>query len=537
MRHNLLIKSMIRQPLRTVLLALLIFLATFAFVLRTVEYLVVRSQIYEIAEYYRAVGDVNHPHWFGDVSAAIEIISNDPRVGFEDGRRSVEGFLADSNLRNFDVGGMETRGLVFPEVYNRQARLTETFFYAYVAEVIIHPHRAEYALRLLVDAVLVGYDEHIVAGQELIVHQSFHNSIVGALSDIQVGGRYFFRAGYFRRYPLWGEFLGPLTPRVGDVADSLTLLPLNPETPSIRDRVMFVSAPTGTEVDFGEPLLAHVPERITMLERGQRAMSVQTTRDMASMPNVDNVFALLAGGRLIDYNDYRRANPVAVVNFMFAQNRGLSVGDTITLTVPREQQYAGGLSTPGFVTPFVRVDRERPELYDDYIVLELEIVGITRFRTFHTNTIQSLFIWIPDSVLPSDIVISMEQRELIDGQWVDLPMIRFGVEHMPDSWYSFAIADSRDNAGFFEYMQERINEMGYALRMDFPDSMNFWATAEPVLLIILFNASLFWAALLAVLGLVVFLFLKQRRREFAIMRIRHADTADFAAFACNCDAV
>jgi len=513
MRKNVFVKSMNRQPMRTALLIVLIFLAAFAFVLRTVEYMIVRSQIMEIAEYYRGVGFVEHPLWFGDVSEAIEEIADDRRVGFEDSRRSAEGFMA--GMLNADVSGMNRRAIYFPSLIEREPRNTEMYFYAYLEG--FSRRGVNHHLELRICQVLVGHPEHIIVGQTLTAIQLSEFSTLTALHNMEIGQRYFFRAGYFRIYPPWGDLIGPIVPIEGR-NDHIVLFPFDFGGMRLADRVFYIPAPTGTSVDFSDPQLAHIPDEIARIERNHRAMSIQTTRDMRFLPNFDNIFALQRGGRLIDENDYRLSNNVAVIDAVFANMRGVDVGDVITLQIPKNQVSAGGLIAPGLAVPFVRTDPEHPAAFYDYHELTLEIVGIIGFQEFSQSTLQSLFIWIPDSILPDDIAIAHTERELIDREWVYLPAVRLGVDFIPDAWYSFAIADSRNNVEFFNEFLAMMAELDLHLTMIFPDSVNFWVSAEPILTIILFNAGLFWLVLLAVLGLVTFLYLKQRQREFAVMR-------------------
>ncbi|MCL2171321.1 MAG: ABC transporter permease, partial [Defluviitaleaceae bacterium] len=493
MRKNPFIKSMMRQPARTALLAGLILLAAFAFSLRVVEYVIVRGQIYEIARYYRAIGHVSHPYRFGDISDAAEIIASDSRVDFIDRRRSVEGVLAD--VQNANFSGMARRGITFPTMRQRESSITEAYFYGELQTKIIRGNRIE--LHVLVDGVLAGHPEYIAPGQTVILRQHFENSNPGALDGISEGGRYFFRAAYFRIYPAWGDVIGPRLPRVGYLGDVLAIMPLNPQS-DFAERIMFLPA---NALDFENPLFAHIPAEIEMLNRDHRAMSIQTTRDMTALPHIDQIFELLYGGRIIDKTDYLAGNRVAMIDATFARDRGFGVGDTLILDVPRSQHYAGEIGIAGFTAPLHRAARDHAEHHDNYYTLELEIVGITRLhpRNFTLDTRQSFFVWIPDSALPNDIETA-------------------GLGEMPDALFSFSIGDSRDNEAFYAEFSELLADMGYMLHMDFPDSLNFWATAEPVLVIIFFNAVLFVIVLLAVLSLVTFLYKKQRHKEFAVMR-------------------
>ena len=133
MRKNVLLKSMFRQPMRLVVLFALIALAAFAGVLRTAEFMIVRDQINETAGHYRTTGFVEHPERFGDVSAAIELLADDPRIAVQDNRRSAQAYLTD--MTNADVTGMHELAWNFRTARNMLPTITETYFYAYVGRM------------------------------------------------------------------------------------------------------------------------------------------------------------------------------------------------------------------------------------------------------------------------------------------------------------------------------------------------------------------------------------------------------------------
>ena len=96
MTKNIFIKSMLRQRVRSGLLVLLIATASFAFVLRAVEFTVIRGQIAHISGFFQSVGILTHRDGtVADVSPAIDIIASSPYVAFYDRRRGFEGTLVD----------------------------------------------------------------------------------------------------------------------------------------------------------------------------------------------------------------------------------------------------------------------------------------------------------------------------------------------------------------------------------------------------------------------------------------------------------
>ena len=655
MRKNVFIKSMLRQPLRTALLVLLIGVASFAFVLRTAEFVIVRRQIYATAEYYRSTGFLSHPLLFGDVNEGVALLTDSPHINLEDYRRSAEGIMR--GQLNADFGGMQRRMAASREGRMVQPRFNETFFYAYVinaldfgyGHVTWGEHRA--ILQVEVCSVLVGHPEYVQPGQQL--NLNFHRGAfnyahalgkffgdIGALGlpdpttvdlpegfvvaqwnralvtidwenpppaitvyvtedgnwvtrwdnldlfppeiiwannfmvytgpdfvppdgwewlvrewdpetagdvaeedwydpwayrDLMfteaVGGRYLFRAIYMRHYPGFDDPLmnyihGPIIPTT-ETENALEMWPINMQVHTPREQIWFWPVPTGEEADFSLPELAPILDDIERIYRDIRSMQLQTTRDMRDMPAMVHALELMQG-RLLDDVDYDYARPVAVIDQGFALARGVEVGDTLVLDVPREQHFSDVLRLPGFVVPLVRVEREHPERYGDYFTLELEVVGVTRFTEFTRESNRSLVVFIPDSVLPREVGVLWRQfgiGEEIDPVSGAARMVRveyepivFGNGHMPDVWYSFVLANPRFEDQFVEAYRYHLEMLGIELLMHYANAENFWASADPILLSITFNAALFWLVLALVLGLVAFLFIRQRRRDFAIMR-------------------
>ena len=176
MRKNILVRSMLRQKARTVVLILLILVSSFAFVMRAVEYIVITDEIERIAEFYRPVGFIRNMRGgipdLNNVMGAADIIRDSPFVEFEDRRRSFQGVL--HGVQNLDIEGGRH---VAEEPL--QYRLTDAFFYGELISVSTDPvsNRTPpppwiwmIELRFWVDYVLVGYPEHVLAGQELVIY-------------------------------------------------------------------------------------------------------------------------------------------------------------------------------------------------------------------------------------------------------------------------------------------------------------------------------------------------------------------------------
>jgi len=129
--RNVALKSMLRQPARTLLLMVLIALSAFAFVLRTVEYTAVRSHVMEIGDDFHTVGFVQHPHGgHGDVSHVADILLESGFLETDSRHITLEGILGDMTV--IDYIGM-SQGL--PDAL--QLRITDAYFYGVIYETLL----------------------------------------------------------------------------------------------------------------------------------------------------------------------------------------------------------------------------------------------------------------------------------------------------------------------------------------------------------------------------------------------------------------
>jgi hypothetical protein len=154
-----------------------------------------------------------------------------------------------------------------------------------------------------------------------------------------VGERYLFKGVFYLWKPiLMGGYYIPKAIRTP--SDMLTLYPLNDQG------LWYVHVPEG-EVDFTLPGLEHLPAEIEAVARNQREIQLKTTVDMTAIPIMQDQFDAyrLIDGRFLNHADYTEKRHVAVIHEQFATLRGLSAGDSITVSVPDNQ---GLISPIGF---------------------------------------------------------------------------------------------------------------------------------------------------------------------------------------------
>ena len=500
---------MLRQPVRTLLLVLLIAAASFAFVLRAVEFIVVRERIAEISGFFRSVGVLSHRDGIEtDVTDVIEYIAGNRYVADVDMRRGFEANL-DGMTNAYIEGSRLWQAEIAYEYYRDEFWAREyvalrerhvprdgfagfvsgdSFFYGEVtdirfvpvnpwvwgfAEFEIHPHVLIY---VVVDEAVLGYPERLFAGQTVRLRVDDY-----AFDGVEIGGRYFFHGRFY-------YMLGRLQ----------------------RDSRQIVK--------FLQSYAPAAPEECQVMEYARHAQSavyLRTTRDMTRMPfaqeALDVIF--LREGRFIDHDDYLNARPVVVVNRRFAERRRVGIGDTVTLRVGSEQHlvyspyYLIGnpddLTHPLPVTLFPELGvLSPPGGVQETVTLELEVVGI--FDMFRRRLVSidwssaNKFMYVPDSLLPAD-------WGLADGT---NPMI----------WFSFTLHDQRDQAAFLWDTRETLAQHGFRVNFLGRDGSGFWAVSDIIMMSTVLNLAMFSAVLALVLALVAALFIWQRGKEFAILR-------------------
>ena len=514
-------KAILRQPVYSLILAFLLMIATFGFVLRSVEFITVRQQIFSISGYFQSIGFLRGTSAFDDVSEGANFLDNSPYIGIADRRRVVEGVLQDvlnSAIADpFWQGGRgDARRELHASIFGIEVQEgpKDVIFYGeLIAKFQSRRDPEQWTLTLNVGDVLIGYPEYAVAGQsELQIAINVEEGNEFVLDSLEIGERYLLRT------TLIGTPSGEM-PRVGDSRNEFIMQPLYP------DGAWYRHIPHGETVDLLNPELAAIVNEIEVLHHPHHTVQLRTTRDLALVPMMlEEGIGFMVEGRAIDYDDYVNANPVAVIHRQFARIRDLNVGDTLTIEIPQSHTVEQ-MNTDVFTLmalsgiqvgdrqSFIDVHVESIPLAESIHEIELEIVGIYNifewsggdpFTNFSTR------IYIPDSVLPDDVIISSERWESLDGE-----------NYLPSFWYTFQLENSRDELAFLMENRQPLAEMGLTLIMavDAANAQNFWQSANIILQATAFNAIVFSFVLILVLLLVAFLFLRQRRKELTIDRM------------------
>jgi hypothetical protein len=467
---NIFLKSSLRQFARSLILALLIGVSAFAFVSRVVEYRVVTGEISRIEGFYRSIGFLQHPDYAVNAYPAAEIIAQSPLVHFEDRRQIVHGELpigmknAEYNWGNSILLGVR--------------RTHDVYFYGVLRSMSRGqtPHGPAAFVHIDVDYVMAGFPEHLLPGQSILLTYQIPDETVNPFEDMEIGQRYFLKGEYFR--------FGTSPPPTRYTVEMFTGLPFN------SDELWYISVPEGERLDLTNPDLADLADEIETLIISQRTMLVTSTVDMTAMPmyQPDTDFFMLYDGRFIDHEDYLNANHVTVVHRDFAVYNSLEIGDTLTLTIRDMQQFPIPLGYRNW--------RDHPTQE-----IELTIVGTySRAQRFaiSVSTTMNPYMYIPQSVLPPGF----------GGDEAELNMLE----------YSFVLDSPRNQSAFIEETKVALNAIGFDVVFFEHNAEEFFVSADPIVQSVTVNLALFSLVSLLALLLAGFIFLRQNRRNFAIMR-------------------
>jgi len=157
----------------------------------------------------------------------------------------------------------------------------------------------------------------------------------------------------------------------------------------------------------------------------------------------------------------------------------------------------------------------------------LEIVGT--FDFINTSGMlgtawASTFVYIPDSVLPPDVALLEYIRttayEGITGERGESVTIVYDEGYIFAAWYSFVLNDARDADAFVVENSEALGALGFHIEFlpGVAGAQMFWESAEAILQTVSFNLAMFSIVSALVLVLVVFLYIRQRQKDYAIMR-------------------
>ena len=508
MRKNVFLKSTVRQLVRTILLAVLIGIASFFFVSRVVEYQIVTSETERIGGHYRSIGFFApiEPTDETDLTEVVEIISESPYFAFGDHNRYV--FSSLNHMKNadlersdgyfFDLDGTLINIRNWTGVFDIDA-----FFYGRLLDKrgSSFTEVPFYTLQVYIDYVVDGYPEHIGVGYEVDIHWVVQEGVEDLFEQMEVGNRYFFSTS---RSPM-------ATSRVMTPESGWHYLKM------LNQEASLGAYPVGeTEtIDFANhPLLSHVPADLELLRVNTGSMRVITSTDLSAMPQTQETADewFLLEGRWLNYEDYTSENPVIVVHWLFATIRELSVGDNLTLTFRDVEMYRRGAETHE-TTGYSLISPEditwhEQETYE----AAFEIVGLFgHSRRDPARSFMTKDLFVPNSMV-SPIFGTTDYISHLD--------------------YSFVLTSTRLQDLFVQRYGDTVAELGFQMHFIEHGGERFWQSAYPILRSLSFNMFLFIGVFIGIVGIITLLYILMKRRDFAILRTLGCPSKKVVCFLC-----
>ncbi|MCL2168675.1 MAG: ABC transporter permease [Defluviitaleaceae bacterium] len=553
--RNVFFTSLRRQPVRGVLLSVLVAVATFAFVARVTEFVIVSEEIDRIEGEYSSIGilapirpdDITGGH---DVRGLADIVAASPLVEREDRRVFTQGVLHDNRNATTMPG-------ITPDFFNPAAEgidmdAMEFYFlaspiFSLASPVMVRDNFRNH-IHILLDVqeiiagdprtLFAGRREFLTANDRVAVVNSrtsmyllltdeeadlFEAGLFDPLAGVIEGEQFLFRATPTLDIVFQGTFLEwVLRPLCGGV-DGIKTAVINPiwgfvgtvlddDAPRDDDLVFYLNPRLPIDADFQ----AQLQENIDLAYENISSMMVVGTQDMTAMLRFQSpLTGRLIDGRWLGFYDYYHQNPVAVVPIGMAARRGLVVGETFTITLKdmarpewidaEHDNYRWSPLIEGWWHPAPQGFWALNEgIYLDERnsrTITLEVVGVymnippagVRRHTFLNNE-----MFVPLSLMPAGF------------EWAESPML--------STMYSFTLDSPRSEDAFLAEYGERLRLMGFMPRFAASGFEAFAASADPIRTSITVNLIIFSVVSVFILFLVVFLYVRQWRQAVAISR-------------------
>ena len=563
MRKNVFFKSVLRQPVRTLLLVVLLGIAAFAFVARFTEFVIVNDAINRIEGFYRSIGvlspispvDITTGH---DVSRAADIVGASRYVAFDDRRVFTQGVL---HGRTNTATTLVPFNFMNPVLEGLSVTALDHYFIGTVSRPLHYDIRNiggqyMFIFNIAVDELIVGDPGVLFAGDREFVNERGQVAVITSRRNfyfyVTPEEAALYRQGLFD--PTFGietgqTYLFRATPRDrswgGNIAQSWSLRPIVGTDglgshfrhigyfPGFGDSYSrentifaehrssnFIVAANVNDTAAMDAVFAQIEHEIEMARLNLSSVTVIGTRDMSLMPRFQNpINASLwheeYGSRWITYEDYSNRNHVAVVTAALAAREGLTLGETFTLTLrdnprptwidqPTDSPFALNLEHWWQNSPagwWGTIDYNDPHwMQARSYEITLEIVGIYVFRP-PAGGINNFTM--AEMFVPASLIP--------DG---------FGWDYAPllSGMYSYVLDSPRNEEAFIRENAAALRAMGFEIGFLPNGFETFVSAADPIRTSITVNLAIFSVVSVVILALVAFLYLRQWQKGVAVSR-------------------
>ncbi len=509
-KENTILKSILRKPIVGLLLMVLVGLVSYGFVGKAVETILIWRETNRLEGYYRSIGYVvkkstepeNEPQFF----EAAKIVRQSDFLAYDDLPIQVIGVMHDHYNVDYDFGTMdipETDYIHGSEWTGQGVFNLDYWFYGTLIDftkIFSEDKTGEkvfsgYILIFEVNELVAGYPKNISAKKNYAFwipsrYTADIDEMAPMLDKMEKGKDYFIRA-FHRPY---GNFVvRDLKVPVQNAYRTLNLKALDGKS------LWYIELEKDERLDLNLPEYRELKLEIDCLNENLRALLLIGSSDMSAMPDmqVDAKRNFLVEGRWLNHDDELNANKAVVISKQLAESEKIKLGDNVTFTVRSLKD------------PFHAYIRRREDIenWQDYPSQEItyEVVGIYsssemeasfRNQNYFSNS------YVPKSTLPIEFA---------------LPDYSSGIKDIHLA-YSFVLDDPQNQDVFITENTSKLNEAGFILKFSDNNGRNFKAGAGPLRKSTLIGLLLFTLALLIATVFSVFLYLRQHRANYAILR-------------------
>jgi ABC-type lipoprotein release transport system permease subunit len=489
MKTNVSLIASLRRPFRSLLFLILFGLISSGFLTKAIGFILVQRETGALGSYYRSIGvleNIEDPQ-SGDISAGVELIETSPYFAYGDQRQVVSGVMPQTY--NAQDKFKWSNGTIFtpilPEENWLNVHTTDIWFTGELiqkeeAQVETQDDQKEtlgYFLKFHIDTVLAAYPENAQQGQSkgLLFMFEGNEAAIPIIQEMEPGQKYLIRG--------WEDPGQEFFPWNSPYNSRFQIIPLDDK------QLWYIPVANGASIDFSDPAIAPIKNRIDILNENLHTVNIIATADMSAIPKMQEAsrYYYLTAGRWLNHQDDLDGNKVIVVPEDFATMRGFELGDEIQLTFrPLKDTFLGyirdGVDSLNW--------RSYPTYQDTFT-----IVGL-----YARTTSSPIYAYIPTSSLRPGFTSTIPNP----------------FRHEVD--YSFVLDSSRHETEFVQAYKDPLEELDIRLTFLPNNGEAYWAAVDPIRRSVSADLLVFGLLLVVALTLVVFLYVMQQKRGYAILR-------------------
>ncbi len=498
--------------MRSLFLLLLVGSISFLAISRAAEYMVVQKETDRLESNYRAIGTLTGLKQDADFAGGMKLVSASPYLAYGDPYRRCVADL--QGLYNADLDGYSseasdkrTLGKAANSAANPFADLSMSDV-LFRGRLVFKNHspatkdsKESYQFRFAVDGLEAGYPDYAKKGSDLMLEYTPRKAgdLNAVYDSLRQEGCYLVRACYAsgdNAPGAWSKGKGAW----------FELEPLN------NEGLWFLPAKPGTAADLSNPALAELAEELPLQEENRHGMCVYTSKDMSALPVTQEASReyYLTQGRWFDREDNRKGSRVCVVPENFARIRRLSPGDSVTL---KFRNVKTNFSLTAYLLPLPDWNAwKNCKTWTG----SFQIIGVYGALQNDFDTMTNTKMYVPDSCVPPGFGAAAESYMYGVSTSGGSKTASESVSYLNN--YSFVLRSPADVDAFQSATRGTLEKLGLQTTFVQNDWANFHASAEPVRRSSAVNAGVFGAVLLLAAALAAFLYLRRRRRDFAVLR-------------------